>query len=592
MRRMISSLVCFASLFACGDDGAPPLVGTDTASDATAPDTLPQDTTASDTAVPDTQGADTGGTPDTAQVDTSIEDILADTSPDVATDTEAPDTSGPTDASTGNASAQIQALIDAANQNPGPVAVDVIIQGATVTIAKPAIEAEKQGFFLQADKAGPAIFVVNEAGPNPARGDLITLRATQVATLNGAVQVTAFDALSRGTGGNALALLQDVDAVDLVAAFDSLQSEAIALDFEVIGDFGAAGAGFKSAQIVTAGNQVATDALKVRLPTPLVTSLALSAGCVGTLKYGVFWRFKGSAGFAQSQPSVFDPSDLEIVCEGPELKSAAAASPTQVLLNFDKPVEASSVNANGNQFTIAGLTVSAAVVEGRTVRLTTSAQTPDNTYTVRVAATVVDAAGRPAFAPAGQDTFSGFAGLTKLLINEVDYDQQGDDLAEFVELYNPNAGPVDLSGYVLVLVNGNTPAAPALYQSPAGGIALSGSIPANGYAVVSNAGVVVPQGVIQIVAFAANGTLQNGGNDGLQLRTAAGVVVDALLYETQATVDAALLGFGEGTPFSGSDSGSGLQSVARCPNGTDSDDNASDFEISVTPSAGASNVCP
>ncbi len=49
-------------------------------------------------------------------------------------------------------------------------------------------------------------------------------------------------------------------------------------------------------------------------------------------------------------------------------------------------------------------------------------------------------------------TISG--GSTGLVINEVDYDQPGADLAEFVEIYNSGASPVSLQDISLVLPNG------------------------------------------------------------------------------------------------------------------------------------------
>jgi len=49
-------------------------------------------------------------------------------------------------------------------------------------------------------------------------------------------------------------------------------------------------------------------------------------------------------------------------------------------------------------------------------------------------------------------TISG--GSTGLVINEVDYDQPGTDLAEFVEIYNSGASPVSLQDISLVLPNG------------------------------------------------------------------------------------------------------------------------------------------
>jgi hypothetical protein len=43
--------------------------------------------------------------------------------------------------------------------------------------------------------------------------------------------------------------------------------------------------------------------------------------------------------------------------------------------------------------------------------------------------------------------------LDDLKINEVDYQQPGADDAEFIEIYNPTAAPIDLSGYVLQIVD-------------------------------------------------------------------------------------------------------------------------------------------
>ena len=43
----------------------------------------------------------------------------------------------------------------------------------------------------------------------------------------------------------------------------------------------------------------------------------------------------------------------------------------------------------------------------------------------------------------------------QVVINEVDYDQIGTDSAEFLELKNIGAGPVNLDNFTVELVNGN-----------------------------------------------------------------------------------------------------------------------------------------
>ena len=45
---------------------------------------------------------------------------------------------------------------------------------------------------------------------------------------------------------------------------------------------------------------------------------------------------------------------------------------------------------------------------------------------------------------------------TTLVINEIDYDQVGTDVAEFVEIYKPTPYPIDLTDMALVFVNGGT----------------------------------------------------------------------------------------------------------------------------------------
>ena len=52
-----------------------------------------------------------------------------------------------------------------------------------------------------------------------------------------------------------------------------------------------------------------------------------------------------------------------------------------------------------------------------------------------------------------------------IVINEIDYDQVGTDNAEFVELINVSAGPVNLDNYTLELVNGGAAVRPFTTRS-------------------------------------------------------------------------------------------------------------------------------
>jgi hypothetical protein len=118
-------------------------------------------------------------------------------------------------------------------------------------------------------------------------------------------------------------------------------------------------------------------------------------------------------------------------CPTPTLASAVAASSTTVTLTFTRRINPASVNVNGSQFTFDnGLTASAAVVNGRQVTLTTSAQTGGTTYTVTVPNTVTDTLMAPIGTP-NTATFVGFQQLAQVRINELNANvNSGCDLIE------------------------------------------------------------------------------------------------------------------------------------------------------------------
>lgn len=604
--RIFSAIFAITSLTlaACGDDATDPVDSTtdtavtettDTSNDGIEIDTgFPGD----DTNQPDTTPNDTGSPEvlDTVDATADVDTTPADTEPADTADTTPGDTGEPADTldtvdieQPDGASAQIQALLDAGAG--GSVGLDLLVQSATVTLTKPAFGNESPGFFIQAEASGPAIFVAYTGPETITRNDVVTFRATGVALAAGIVSVSTLTDLDVAPGGgDADRLIQDVSAQDVAAGLASLLNEHIAIEGTIAGPFAGAGQGFVSAQITTAGNPTAGDTLRLRLPATLADQLALSPGCTFSVTRGVMWRFLNAAGtFNQAQPSVFEDFDILAECDGPRLVSAAASSATEVFLTFDKPLAAASVNASGAQFTISGgLTVSAATVTGASVKLTTSAQAPGTSYTVTVAASVTDVAGRALEAGANSASFSGFAGLIKLLINEIDYDQPGDDVGEFVEIYNPNPTAVDLGGFSLQLINGDEATAPVVYQT----LPLSGSLKAGGYAVVAAPGLNVTAD-LTIRFTPANNNLQNGPRDGARIVTTAGLVIDALMYETPANADPAVLAYAEGVPFAGGEgNGEPNQSVSRCPNAADSGDNKTDFALSDSPTPGAANVCP
>lgn len=169
-------------------------------------------------------------------------------------------------------------------------------------------------------------------------------------------------------------------------------------------------------------------------------------------------------------------------------------------------------------------------------------------------------------------------GHATVIINEIDYDQPGADVAEFIELFNSDTTAVTLDGYTLDLVNGSSG---NTYLS----LDLSGlSIAANGYIVLC--GDITAVGNCN-TSVATGSWLQNGGSSGDAVALLLGAaLLDSVVYEG---IGSHLGFYAEGNSFADADSGSISMSIARLPDGLDSDHNASDFgSACLTP--GSANI--
>ncbi len=157
----------------------------------------------------------------------------------------------------------------------------------------------------------------------------------------------------------------------------------------------------------------------------------------------------------------------------------------------------------------------------------------------------------------------------KLVLNEIDYDQVGADSGGFVELYNDGLGTADLGGLALVFVNGGD--GQEYLRVP-----LSGSILAGDFRVVSV-------------------DAQNGFPDGVALYDAVDQrLIDALSYEgpiRRAFIGSFAYDLVEGTvlPTSVADSDTLTGSLARLPNGSDTNDAATDWAFTRTVTPGNPN---
>jgi Bacterial Ig-like domain len=371
-RLLLVAVLAILALAGCGDNLPPPTV---------------VDASPVDAAVIDAPAID-------AAVDAAIDAVPIDAPPIDAPPIDAPpidappiDAPPPTDAST-------VGQIQAARMTADGAGLTLPIEGVLVTYLKPALGSDPAGFTVQASATGPALFIAVDPAtlaPPPVVGDEVRFTITTMATASALRQATAIAGYARISAGNNVgALAQNLtNAMDTVSGLDGYESELVDVTGTLTGSFVAAGGMFEKIQLATAG--VPADVLsKVRVPSTLRDALDLVGTCQIVLDNTPMGRLNTEAQYA-----AFTASDLTVSnCPAPTVVSAVATSSTSVVITFSRRVQAASVNANGSQFMFDnGLTPSAAVVSGRTVTVTTSAQSVMATYTVTVLNTVRDLQG-------------------------------------------------------------------------------------------------------------------------------------------------------------------------------------------------------
>jgi len=180
-----------------------------------------------------------------------------------------------------------------------------------------------------------------------------------------------------------------------------------------------------------------------------------------------------------------------------------------------------------------------------------------------------------------------------LVINEIDYDQVGTDLAEYVEILNPAGGDASLAGLALVLVNGATSTDYTTID-----LSSVGTLAAGQYLVIAGAGVTVPTSAIKLDPLWTQDAIQNGAPDGVALvDTVTHTVIDALSYEGAIT-SATITGFPmpvslvEGTVLSSSvaDSNTVNGTLCRYPDGQDTNDANTDWRFCTKVTPGTANM--
>ncbi|MCG6963189.1 MAG: lamin tail domain-containing protein [Acidobacteria bacterium] len=167
-----------------------------------------------------------------------------------------------------------------------------------------------------------------------------------------------------------------------------------------------------------------------------------------------------------------------------------------------------------------------------------------------------------------------------LVINEIDYDQPGTDTAEFVEIKNVGAAPVNLDGWTVELVNGNGGGA-VVYNA----IALPDvNLAPDGYFVICGNAATVYNCDLDVSPD--SNLIQNGSPDAVALRQS-GTLIDTVSYEGD-TGAPYTEGSGSGLEDSGT-TGNDFRGISRFPDGVDTNQN--NFDLSarcITP--GAANV--
>lgn len=167
--------------------------------------------------------------------------------------------------------------------------------------------------------------------------------------------------------------------------------------------------------------------------------------------------------------------------------------------------------------------------------------------------------------------------VTVLVINEIDYDQGGSDSAEFIEIKNTGGDPVNLDAYSVQIIDGSGGGATVVRTIDLPNIDLA----AGDYYVICGDTATVANCDLDTTPDAD--FIEDGAPDAVAL-VQGDVVYDTVSYEGDT-----------GSPYT-EGSGAGLEddvtshSIARCTDGTDTNQNNNDFTATnITP--GETNTC-
>jgi hypothetical protein len=329
------------------------------------------------------------------------------------------------------------------------------------------------------------------------------------------------------------------------------------------------------ASLTVVGGGVTIPAGQTSAPV-LVNGLAAAAGVTLTATFG-------TASLQATVRVVGVTETAKLIALSPPMATTTPGGTVTLTVSLDLPAP-----VGGTVVTLALVPAAAGTIPA-TVTVLEGQQTASFSYvdgSAGASATVTASLDAASFA----STITIVATLGRLVINEVDYDQPMTDTAEFVEIYNDTGAAVVLTGKSLVLVNGTNGATYATIP-----LGPAGTLAAGGYLVVGQQPALdaAPAGTLKILF---TGGVQNGDPDGAALiDTTTNTFIDKLSYGG-SILNATIAGLGtglslvEGTATTAKDVGTGPGAIARKPNGQDTDNAATDWAFTTTPTPGAANI--
>lgn len=180
-----------------------------------------------------------------------------------------------------------------------------------------------------------------------------------------------------------------------------------------------------------------------------------------------------------------------------------------------------------------------------------------------------------------------------IIINELDSDTPSTDMLEFIELYDGGVGNTSLDGLVVVLFNGSVDVSYGAFDLDGFNTDEDGYFLLGNTAVVPTPSITFPSNTLQNGADAVALYAGNATDFPINTPVTTTNLIDAVVYDTNDADDAGLLillNSSQPQVDESGGSGSAIDSIQRCPNGSGGARNTETF-ITAEPSPGAEN-CP